>query len=286
MNKKVLCLIPTLNAQDEIKVLIDKLKIQKNIDLKILVIDSSSSDNTIEILNNLDIEYISIDKKDFNHANTRNVVLDYEVDYYLFMTQDAIPYDDLLVYNLLECFTKKDVVVSYARQIVKSDADIIEQYARNTNYPSKSIIKSKNDLSKIGIKTFFCSDSCAMYDSNYFKKVNGFKKDLNTNEDMEFAARVILDGKKIFYNADAKIYHSHNFSFLEYWRRYKQIGKFFKNNNWIINEVNKHINLNNTGITQAINELKYIYQFDKKFMLKSIIISIIKFIAFKFGNKF
>ena len=73
----------------------------------------------------MDVNYIIIDKKDFNHANTRNIALNYKADFYMFMTQDAIPYDEYLVKNLLSSF-QNDIVVSYARQIPKKDADLIE----------------------------------------------------------------------------------------------------------------------------------------------------------------
>ena len=285
MNKKVLCIIPTLNAEYEIEILINKLLLQKDVVLDILVIDSSSDDDTILILDRLDVNYIIIDKKDFNHANTRNIALDYKSDFYMFMTQDAIPYDEYLVKNLLLSF-QNDIVVSYARQIPKKDADLIESYARGKNYPKDSAIKSKKDLKTLGIKTFFSSDSCAMYESNYFKEVKGFTLNLNTNEDMEFAARAILNVKKIYYNADARVYHSHNFTFLDIWKRYKSLGIFFKNNKWVLDEVNKNIKITNSGLSQAIDEIKYLYKIDKRAILKSVAISFIKFFAFKIGNKF
>jgi rhamnosyltransferase len=203
----------------------------------------------------------------------------------MFMTQDAIPYDEYLVKNLISSF-QNDIVVSYARQIPKKDADLIESYTRGKNYPKDSSVKSKNDLKTFGIKTFFLSDSCAIYEANYFKEVKGFTFNLNTNEDMEFAARAILDDKKIYYNADARVYHSHNFTFLEIWKRYKTIGIFFKNNKWILDEVNKNIKITNSGISQAIDEIKYLYKIDKRAILKSVAISFIKFLAFKIGNKF
>ena len=62
MNKKVLCIIPTLNAEYEIEILINKLLLQKDVVLDILVIDSSSDDNTVSILDRLNINCIVIDK--------------------------------------------------------------------------------------------------------------------------------------------------------------------------------------------------------------------------------
>jgi rhamnosyltransferase len=224
---------------------------------------------------------INIDKKEFNHANTRNLALNYEADFYLFMTQDAMPYDEFLVENLLKAFENDDVVVAYARQIPYKDADAIEVFARATNYPPNSKIKSKDDLPTMGIKTFFCSDSCAMYRASYFKEVSGFKKDLHTNEDMEFAARAIMDGKKVAYAADAKVYHSHTFTCKDIWKRYRAIGKFFTENNWILKEVAKYHKAESTGINQALRELKYLLKESPWSIPRSCLHSLIKFIAFK-----
>jgi rhamnosyltransferase len=230
-------------------------------------------------------EILSIDKKEFNHANTRNLALKYEADYYLFMTQDAIPYDEHLIANLIQVFDDSNVVVAYARQLPKSDADPIETFARETNYPAHSYVKSKDDLPTLGIKTFFCSDSCAMYRASYFKSVGGFTPDLNTNEDMEFAARSIMDGKKIAYCAEAKVFHSHRFSMIEIWKRYRAIGMFFANHKWILDTISLYSKAESTGIKQALAELNYLARKAPLSIFRSCVISAIKFAAFKYSIK-
>ena len=180
----------------------------------ILLINSGDSILTGEY------EVITINKKEFNHANTSNMAMDYEADFYLFMTQDAQPYDEKLIDKLADMFADPDVVVAYARQIPHEGADVIEVFARTTNYPEYSMVKSKSDLASMGIKTFFSSDSCAMYRGDYFRSIGGFTPGLNTNEDMEFAARAIMNGKKVAYMSDAKVYHSHNFTCKDIWKRY------------------------------------------------------------------
>jgi rhamnosyltransferase len=226
-------------------------------------------------------EVIDIEKKDFNHANTRNIALTCKADFYLFMTQDATPYDSFLVENLLKSFEDEDVVVSYAKQIPYKDADAIELYARTTNYPDQSKVKSQNDLAQLGIKTFFSSDSCAMYRGTYFQEVGGFTPDLNTNEDMEFAARAILTGKKVAYCANAKVWHSHNFTLKQIWQRYNAIGKFFKKNDWILEEVEKYATIRSSGREQTKNELKYLLKNAPLSIPRSILVSLIKYIAFQ-----
>jgi rhamnosyltransferase len=276
MNIKII--IPILNPSKDF--FTKNLPMLKNQTIKADIILINSGDKIPE---DLSYQVINIDKKDFNHSNTRNLALDFETDYFLFMTQDALPFDEYLVENLCKGFENSEVVVSYARQLPYGDADIIEVFARNTNYPVVSKLKSKDDLSTLGIKTFFNSDSCSMYDAKYFKNIKGFKKDLNTNEDMEYAARAILNNKEIYYNSTAKVYHSHNFNILEVWKRYNQIGIFFKENSWISQSVALYIKTESSGVKQAKTELIFILKNRPFYLFKSVLFSFTKFIAFKLG---
>lgn len=231
-------------------------------------------------------ESIVIDKKDFNHANTRNIALSYASDFYLFMTQDATPCDEYLLEKLLEPFVDEEIVVSYARQIPYENAHITERFARNKNYPNESVVKTKEDIKELGIKTFFSSDSCALYKADYFKKQSGFTKDLNTSEDMEFAARAVLDGKKVAYCAEAKVYHSHVYSVSDLYRRYVAIGKFFKENSWIQESLKETTSTEKTGAKQVMEEFKYIASKEPLALAKSFLYNFVKYVGYNIGKKF
>lgn len=274
---KIVTLMPIFNPQASFFATILPLVRRQSVHSEIIVIDSGTINVSAE-----HIHIRKIQQSEFNHANTRNLALNYEADFYLFMTQDAMPYDERLIAKLLKAFEDEEVVVSYARQIPYKDADAIEVFARTTNYPAHSVIKSKEDLPHLGIKTFFCSDSCAMYRASYFKEVGGFKQGLNTNEDMEYAARAIMDGKKVAYMAEAKVYHSHTFTCKNIWNRYLAIGQFFKENSWILDVVNTYSKAESTGIKQAYNELKYLWKHSRLDIPRSIVCSLVKYIAFKF----
>jgi len=275
---KVLVVIPILNPTEWFfSDVIGKLH-RQSIFPKILLINSGNK------IKNGEYGVVNIPKKEFNHANTRNIALRYKADFYLFMTQDATPYDDYLIENLLKGFDENEVVVSYARQVPYADANAIEVFTKMTNYPEISKTKSKSDLADFGIKTFFSSDSCAMYCGEYFRKIGGFKKDLNTNEDMEFVARAIMNDKKVAYCAHAIVYHSHNLSLKEIWQRYQEIGKFFRENSWIFQEVAKYKKAQSTGVQQALNELKYLAKNKPICIPRSILTSIVKYLSFKKCN--
>ena len=82
-----------------------------------------------------------------------------QADIVLYMTQDAIPADNQLIERFVEIFkSNPEIGIAYGRQLPREDCNIIERYTRRFNYPEKSRIKSKVDLSQLGIKTFFCSE--------------------------------------------------------------------------------------------------------------------------------
>ncbi len=279
---KILTIIPVLNASAYLPTLIRALQKQK-LSTDILIMDSSSDDDSVKIAKDLGCEVVEIERSEFNHATTRNIALKYEADFYLFVTQDAVPVDEYLVQSLHEAFADTKVVAAYARQLPKKDADAIEKFARETNYPSSSTIKSKESLKEMGIKTFFCSNSCAMYRGEYFRQVGGFTEGLIMNEDMEYAGRAILADKKVAYVAEARVWHSHNFGMADVFKRYFDIGIFFRTNSWISDEINKYSSTQSTGIKQAKKEIGYLFRKKPYLIPKSILFSLTKFVAFKLG---
>jgi len=173
--------------------------------------------------------------------------------------------------------------VSYARHIPYRGADKIERFARAKNYPKSSIIKSKDSLIDLGVKTFFSSNSCAMYRASYFREVGGFKDGVIMNEDMEFASRAIMSGKKVYYNANARVYHSHIFRTRDIFMRYFDIGVFFRTNGAISDHLKELEGAESMGIKQAKEELYYLWSKQKALIPKSIWFSLNKYIAFKLG---
>jgi rhamnosyltransferase len=241
MSKKVSVLIPLYNGDKTIRSLLTMLlnqKIDTDVSIEIIVVDSSSTDNTLEIITNEfpEVKVFCIPNKEFDHGGTRNYLASLASgDYLLYMTQDAIPFDKYLIKNLLNPFQDKDVLVSYARQIPKEDAHVLEKFARNFNYPSVDIIKSKDCLSNMGIKTFFNSNVCSIYKKETFVEYGMFPEKIILNEDMIFASNIILKGFKVAYIADAKVYHSHNYSLKQQFKRYFDIGMAFNETSYLLN---------------------------------------------------
>ena len=234
-------IIPTYNGEKQgIEDLLISIKNQNMPPEKICIIDSSSTDNTVDICKKYGCDITIIDKKDFNHGLTRQKALDNNknYDYAIFMTQDILLYDENTCATLLSSFEIDDVSAAYGRQLVNDNSSFIEKVSRHFNYGETSILKSKEDIAKYGLSTAFFSDSFAAYKIADMLSISGFPK-TDFAEDMLIAAKLILHGKKVYYNAEAKVYHSHPYSLRAEFERGKSIGKMHKENKWLIDTFGK-----------------------------------------------
>lgn len=171
------------------------------------------------------IEIHTLKPESFDHGNTRNEgIACSDADYVLLLTQDAEPADTHFIETLMQGFEQDHVAVTYARQLPRKEALLSEKLVREFNYPPASCYKDVTMMKELGIKTFFCSDVAALYDRKIFNELGGFLKKTIFNEDMIFAHRAIECGYAVYYNADAKVYHSHHYTGKEQFRRNFDIG--------------------------------------------------------------
>ena len=176
------------------------------------------------------IKIVHIEKNEFDHGRTRNEMVKLsKSDFVLFLTHDAVPCDKYLSENLLSAFNEYSisnarVAVSYARQIANNVASLKEKLIREYNYPKYDIVKEKSMENILGIKNYFCSNVCAMYDRYIFNNLGGFEENIILNEDTFFSYNAIQNGYRIVYKSAAKVFHSHNYKYKEQFSRNFDIG--------------------------------------------------------------
>lgn len=232
-------IIPTLNAAAEIEELLKKLATQTVKAEEIIVIDSSSDDDTASLASAYsNVRVIEIPRESFDHGGTRDMAIrQAKGDFVVLLTQDTVPANDSLVESLLKPFADEQVAGVTGRQLPKADAREYEKLVRSFNYPAESNVRSSEDIDRLGIKTFFFSDACSAYRKNVYLKLGGFEKNLLTDEDLFFAARMIKAGYKLAYAADAEVYHSHNLSLREQYKRNYIQGIEFRNHEALLSGV-------------------------------------------------
>ncbi len=247
MNKKVLVIIPSYKPDMRLRLLLLALGRQQSYLISgIHIINTEKKYWQEELLPKMEISVTvtHIPMQEFDHGGTRHLgAVEALADFLLFMTQDAVPADDKLVEKLVRALEAEDkAAVAYARQLpvtreVLRDysrgldvpakdiiVDEIECYTRQFNYPDTSRVKTAADIKTMGIKAFFCSDVCAMYNKAHYDAVGGFVSPTIFNEDMIFAADAISKGFSIVYQAEALVYHSHRYNLKQLFKRNFDMG--------------------------------------------------------------
>lgn len=235
MSISVIC--PLYKGEKYIKELDISLKKQKNIELKEIkyIVTKSKEDKTVDCLKEINATYELIEPEDFSHSLTREkAAYKAKGDIIVFITQDIKILDDDFLYKLTKDIDNNLCDASFAKQIC--DNKTIERYTRMSNYPNESRIVSKKDIKNLGIKTYFYSDAAAAIRKDTFIKLNGYDgKVLLTNEDMYISYKLINNGYKIKYCADAKVIHSHEYTYKALFKRYFDQGVFLKQHEYIAN---------------------------------------------------
>ncbi|MGN1147701.1 MAG: glycosyltransferase family 2 protein [Lachnospiraceae bacterium] len=166
-----------------------------------------------------------LSKREFDHGRTRHqAVQKSDADIFVMMTQDALPADTRLLEELLLALQEEKTAVAYARQLPAEDCNVIERHTRSFNYPDESCVKTEADVSRLGIKTYFCSNVCAAYKRSVYDELGGFIRHTIFNEDMIFAAKAVKEGYGVAYVAEAKVIHSHNYTNIQQFKRNFDLG--------------------------------------------------------------
>lgn len=232
---KVGLIVPTLNAGKLWESWLKALAQQTLKPDRLLVIDSSSDDNTVALARTQGFEVQVIPKSSFNHGGTRQSGVNgmSTMDIIVFLTQDALLASPYAIERLVAEFQDERVGAAYGKQLPHRNAGPIAAHARQFNYPAASQLRSLEDRFRFGIKTVFISNSFAAYRRSALIQVGGFPIDTIMNEDTYVAGKLLLSGWKIAYSADAQVYHSHDYGFLDEFKRYFDIGVFHADTRWL-----------------------------------------------------
>lgn len=282
LKHKVNVYIPTLNAGKIWEEVVKKLTEQTYPISRVVIIDSGSTDGTLEKIKG-DFELISVDKKDFDHGGTRKMAINRypDADICLFLTQDAIPANELAIENMVTAFDDHPKLgMVYGRQLPHKDAKTLESHARIFNYPPTSQVRSLKDADKYGIKTISCSNSFAAYRRSAYEQAGGFSSGTILGEDVIIAGRILLNGWDMAYLADSMVYHSHDYSVKEEFKRYFDIGVFHATNSWIFDHFGR---AESEGFKYLHSEIAYVMKRNPASLPKSIFSLFAKWLGYKIG---
>jgi rhamnosyltransferase len=280
-------IIPTYRSDEKLDMLLQMLYQQTIKPNRVIILHTEEfkgQEQKLPEINDSNIRVIPIDKKDFDHGGTRKYGASLSnADILMFMTQDAVPSDELLIEKLLTPYEDPWVTATYARQLPNEKDDLVERYTRHFNYPKHSRVKSIEDMDELGIKTFFCSNVCATYRRSIYQKLGGFVDHTIFNEDMIMAASMIRADYRIAYVADAKVVHSHQYTYLQQFTRNFDLG--VSHNEYV--EIFHGVKSESEGIKLVKKALAYLIEKKKYYLIPQLIInSGFKYVGYQLGIRY
>jgi rhamnosyltransferase len=275
-------IVPTLNAAKEWSLFAPALLACVRPE-HVLIVDSESTDGTVELARSAGLQVCSVAPAKFNHGGTRQMAAEMlpDADILIYLTQDAILTSPDALENLVAVFADPEVGAACGRQLPRPQAAAIEAHARAFNYPETSAVRTLASRTELGIKAIFLSNSLAAYRRSALMRVGGFPADVILGEDTVTAARLLLAGYKVAYVAESGVYHSHQYTKMQEFKRYFDIGVLHSRERWLLEEFGK---TTGEGKRFVLSELRYLQERDA-WQIPSALVRIgVKFLGYRLGR--
>jgi len=250
---------------------------------RVLILDSSSTDETATLATAAGFRLHVIPRSDFNHGGTRQLALKLlpDAEILVFLTQDVEVTGPDAVSRLLGAFVDPMVAAAYGRQLPRLNATHIEAHARFYNYPAQSSTRTLASREQLGFKAIFISNAFAAYRRDALISVGGFPCDVIFGEDTITAARLLLAGWKIAYVADAQVYHSHSYTWIQEFKRYFDIGVLHAKESWLLGEFGGAAG---EGGRFVRSEFKYLWPSSKLLIPSALVRTALKLLGYRLGR--
>lgn len=237
-------IIPTFNGGDIFKRVLDAISRQQTPwDYEVIIIDSGSRDDTVEISREFAKVFAStilyaIKNEDFGHGCTRNLGAQLSRgDFLVFLTQDALPADELWLYELVDAVAKDSSIAgAFGRHVAYDSADpftkrdLEEHFAGLKAFPlcNRNLDHHRyliGDISWRQVLHYFSDNSSCLRRSAWERYPY---PDIEFGEDQAWAAIIIENGLSKAYAYDSIVYHSHDYDEAETEARAYTESVFFR----------------------------------------------------------
>jgi rhamnosyltransferase len=269
----------TRNSAKTIKGVLDGIVKQEFHDYEILLIDSSSEDDTIKIAHEYPCRVVKIKPEEFGHGKTRNYAARLaKGEFIVFLTHDSVPKKDDWLSEMLKPFQDKNVVGVYGRQLPRPNENILDKHFQLSLYGGREIIWNADNWQQ-GDNLFSDANSAGRRETLIKYP---YANDIIVSEDYEWATRVLKLGFNIVYSPRACVIHSHSYSIHSLFKRNFDIGVSYK---VVYETVGLHHFLK-SGLKILYLEIKYLKTSgNTKLIPQALARDLVRFIAIHFGKR-
>lgn len=249
-------IIPTLNRAASLAALLDCALTQSLPPTEIIVLDSSSADDTAAVAALRGAKVVTVSRGKFDHGGTRSAggkMAQGEI--LLYMTDDALPASPDCFEQLLKPFADPAVAAVTGRQLPAPGATPVARHLRAFNYPDRSYRRTWADRKEWGLKAAFLSNSFCAYRKSALERAGWFPANIIIAEDMRVGLELLRRGGTLCYSAQACVFHSHNLPLKKEFSRYFDIGVMHRAEKDIIAELGRAEGEGKKYVRSALNYL-------------------------------
>lgn len=194
-------------------------------ELEIVIVDSGSSDGSIEAARSRGAVVREIPAADFSHGASRNLGAGLaRGEVLVFISQDAYPVDERWLERL--CAPLGDdasVAGVYGRQLPHEGARPPECFFLDFLYGASPRRQSAASAAELSMDTTLFSNVNAAIRRELWER-HPFVEDIIMSEDQDWCRRVLLDGFAVVYEPRAAVRHSHNYTLGGAFKRFFDSG--------------------------------------------------------------
>ena len=199
-------------------------------DVELIVVDSGSSDGSVERLEELcerygiELNLVTIEPHEFGHGKTRNFALDLaRGEIVVTLSQDALPVSETWLDDLVRPLEDETVAGVFGRQIPRPGTGFCESHFYEVTYPLESRrIDGEDGSSFSNLQLFFSNVNGAIRKS--LALAHPFRSDLVMSEDQFWGRAMLHRGYAIVYEPKATVLHSHSYTLAQLFKRYFKSG--------------------------------------------------------------
>lgn len=211
--------IRTYNEANHIGRLLDGILKQTVKDIEIILVDSGSTDSTLDIARKYPVQVLQISPDDFTFGHSLNAgISQARTDLVVIASGHVYPvYPDWLEY-LLAPFANPEIALTYGKQRGNHLTKFSEQQVFRQWFPEISNQRQKHP---------FCNNANAAIRRTLWDS-QPYDEGLSGLEDVAWAKWALDQGQTISYTAEAEVIHVHDESPQDVYNRYRREAMAFK----------------------------------------------------------
>lgn len=219
MTCKVSIIVRCRNEAKHIEKLLDGIQQQVEQSWEIILVDSQSTDGTLEIARRYPVHILSIDPAQFSYGRAVNIGCEAaKGEFIVIVSAHTYPVNQYWLTQLLQPFENRKVALVYGKQRGISTSHYSEQQIFAKWFPDASMPHQSHP---------FCNNANAAIRRSLWEQFP-YNEDLPGLEDIDWAKRVMQQCYQIAYIADAGIIHIHQETWQQTYHRYLREAIAFK----------------------------------------------------------